>query len=83
MTLRITAMVERWPVAGQFIIARGEKTYVDVLLVAVSDGVSVFCRAPSNPCCNPQFIVFIAAPSPCPIALPTTGFYHPLLLPLP
>lgn len=31
-------MVERWPVAGQFIIARGAKQFVDVLLVAVSDG---------------------------------------------
>ncbi len=38
MALRITAAVERWPVAGQFIIARGTKTFVDVLLVAVSDG---------------------------------------------
>ena len=38
MTLRISAMIERWPVAGQFIIARGAKTYVDVLVVAVSDG---------------------------------------------
>lgn len=41
MSLRITATVERWPVAGQFIIARGAKTYVDVLVVAVSDGVHV------------------------------------------
>ncbi len=38
MSLRITATVERWPVAGQFIIARGAKTFVDVLVVAVSDG---------------------------------------------
>ena len=38
MTLRISAIIERWPVAGQFIIARGAKTYVDVLVVAVSDG---------------------------------------------
>jgi L-Ala-D/L-Glu epimerase len=38
MGLGITAIVERWPVAGQFIIARGAKTYVDVLVVAVSDG---------------------------------------------
>lgn len=38
MTLRITALVERWPVAGQFIIARGAKTHVDVLVVAASDG---------------------------------------------
>jgi L-alanine-DL-glutamate epimerase-like enolase superfamily enzyme len=38
MTLRMTATVERWPVAGQFIISRGAKTFVDVLVVAVSDG---------------------------------------------
>lgn len=38
MTLRITATVERWPVDGQFIIARGAKQFVDVLVVAVSDG---------------------------------------------
>lgn len=38
MALRISAVVERWPVAGQFIIARGAKTHVDVLVVAVSDG---------------------------------------------
>jgi L-Ala-D/L-Glu epimerase len=41
MSLRITAAVERWPVAGQFIIARGAKTFVDVLVVAVSDGAHV------------------------------------------
>ena len=41
MSLSITAAVERWPVAGQFIIARGAKTHVDVLVVAVSDGVHV------------------------------------------
>jgi L-Ala-D/L-Glu epimerase len=38
MGLGITAIVERWPVAGQFIISRGSKTHVDVLVVAVSDG---------------------------------------------
>jgi L-Ala-D/L-Glu epimerase len=38
MTLSITATVERWPVAGAFIIARGAKTHVDVIVVAVSDG---------------------------------------------
>ena len=38
MALRISAVVERWPVAGRFIIARGSKTHVDVLVVAVSDG---------------------------------------------
>ncbi len=41
MSLRITAIVERWPVAGQFVIARGAKTYVDVLVVAVGDGQHV------------------------------------------
>lgn len=41
MALRITATVERWPVAGQFIIARGAKTFVDVLVVAVSDGLHI------------------------------------------
>ena len=41
MGLRITATVERWPVAGQFIIARGAKTFVDVLVVAVSDGMHI------------------------------------------
>ena len=41
MGLGITAIVERWPVVGQFIIARGAKTHVDVLVVAVSDGVHV------------------------------------------
>jgi L-Ala-D/L-Glu epimerase len=41
LSLSITAAVERWPVAGQFIIARGAKTYVDVLVVAVSDGARV------------------------------------------
>jgi L-alanine-DL-glutamate epimerase-like enolase superfamily enzyme len=41
MTLRISAIVERWPVAGQFIIARGAKTYVDVLVVAAGDGAHV------------------------------------------
>ena len=38
MSLRITALIERWPVAGQFIIARGAKTFVDVLVVGVGDG---------------------------------------------
>ena len=41
MSLRISAIIERWPVAGQFIIARGAKTYVDVLVVAVSDGTHI------------------------------------------
>ena len=41
MTLRISAIIERWPVAGQFVIARGAKTFVNVLVVAVSDGTHV------------------------------------------
>ncbi len=40
-TIRITARVERWPVAGAFIIARGAKTHVDVVVVEVSDGVHI------------------------------------------
>ena len=41
MTLRITALVERWPVDGHFTIARGAKRFVDVLVVAVSDGTHI------------------------------------------
>jgi L-Ala-D/L-Glu epimerase len=41
MGVRVSAIVERWPVAGQFIIARGSKDHVDVLVVAVSDGSHV------------------------------------------
>lgn len=40
-TIRISAHVERWPVAGAFIIARGAKTYVDVIVVEVSDDVHI------------------------------------------
>ncbi len=38
MTITLTARIERWPVAGAFIISRGSKTHVDVLVVEVSDG---------------------------------------------
>ncbi len=41
MSLKITAIVERWPVAGQFVISRGAKTDVDVLVVGVSDGTHI------------------------------------------
>lgn len=41
MGLTISAVVERWPVAGSFVIARGAKTHVDVLVVAASDGQHV------------------------------------------
>ncbi|MFC4293119.1 dipeptide epimerase [Sphingorhabdus arenilitoris] len=38
MGLMISAVIECWPVNGEFIIARGAKTDVDVLVVAVCDG---------------------------------------------
>ncbi|MEH6661575.1 MAG: N-acetyl-D-Glu racemase DgcA [Parasphingorhabdus sp.] len=37
MTLTVSATVERWPVAGEFIISRGAKKHVDVVLCEVSD----------------------------------------------
>ena len=39
MALTVTAQIERWPVDGSFIISRGAKTYVDVVVCRVSDGV--------------------------------------------
>jgi L-alanine-DL-glutamate epimerase-like enolase superfamily enzyme len=41
MTLHINATVERWPVDGHFTIARGAKKFVDLLVVAVSDGTHI------------------------------------------
>lgn len=38
MTRQATAAVERWPVAGSFIISRGAKTHVDVVRCVVTDG---------------------------------------------
>lgn len=38
MTLTVSATVERWPVAGEFIISRGAKNHVDVVLCEISDG---------------------------------------------
>jgi L-Ala-D/L-Glu epimerase len=38
VTLTISSVVERWPVDGQFVISRGAKTHVDVILAAVSYG---------------------------------------------
>lgn len=38
LTLRLTASIERWPVAGSFVIARGAKTHVDVIVVEARDG---------------------------------------------
>ncbi len=68
MSLRITAMVERWPVAGEFIIARGAKTHVDVLVVAVSDGehvgmgegTAIYYRGESGEKCLAQVVAVIA-----------------------
>ena len=37
----ISATVERWPVAGAFIISRGAKTSVDVVVCTVGDGEQV------------------------------------------
>jgi L-alanine-DL-glutamate epimerase-like enolase superfamily enzyme len=38
--MKLTATVERWPVAGAFTIARGAKTHVDVVVVtAEADGI--------------------------------------------
>ena len=35
----VTASTERWPVAGAFVISRGSKRHVDVVVVSVSDGM--------------------------------------------
>ena len=72
MGLGITAIVERWPVAGQFIIARGAKTYVDVLVVAVSDGehvglgegTAIYYHGESAESCLAQIEAVIGALSP-------------------
>lgn len=37
----ISATVERWPVAGAFIISRGAKTVVDVVVCTVGDGTHI------------------------------------------
>lgn len=43
MAKLISVAVERWPVAGSFVISRGAKTYVDVVLCVVGDGVHEGC----------------------------------------
>lgn len=43
MTRIISAIVERWPVAGSFNISRGAKTSVDVVLCTVGDGEYMGC----------------------------------------
>ncbi|HTH29511.1 MAG TPA: N-acetyl-D-Glu racemase DgcA [Sphingobium sp.] len=37
-TALLTVAVERWPVAGSFVISRGAKTHVDVVVCTVGDG---------------------------------------------
>ncbi len=34
---RVAARIERWPVAGAFVIARGAKTHVDVVVATISE----------------------------------------------
>ena len=36
--VRLAARIERWPVAGAFVIARGAKTHVDVVVATLNDG---------------------------------------------
>src|SRR5438105_1873030 len=36
--MKLTARIERWPVAGAFTIARGAKTHVDVVVAEIADG---------------------------------------------
>ncbi len=38
MPRTLTIAVDRWPVAGTFVIARGAKTFVDVVTATISDG---------------------------------------------
>ncbi len=37
MTRRLTVTIERWPVAGAFVIARGAKTHVDVVVAEITE----------------------------------------------
>jgi L-alanine-DL-glutamate epimerase-like enolase superfamily enzyme len=37
-TRRLVARIETWPVAGSFVIARGAKTHVDVVVVEIAEG---------------------------------------------
>ena len=41
MTFDVSAAVERWAVAGNFIISRGSKSHVDVVHCRISDGLHV------------------------------------------
>jgi L-alanine-DL-glutamate epimerase-like enolase superfamily enzyme len=48
MTRRLSAEIERWPVAGAFTISRGAKTHVDVVAVTIADG-AVQARGEATP----------------------------------
>ena len=48
MALTVSVAVERWPVAGYFIISRGSKSHVDVVRCEVSDG-SLWGTAEATP----------------------------------
>ena len=41
MTLRATATIEHWPIAGEFTIARGAKTMAEVVVATVVDGTAI------------------------------------------
>ena len=41
MTRTLTATVERFPVRGAFVIARGAKTHVDVVVATITDGETI------------------------------------------
>jgi L-alanine-DL-glutamate epimerase-like enolase superfamily enzyme len=41
MALSISARIERWPVDGAFVIARGAKTHVDLVYVEMTDGAHI------------------------------------------
>jgi L-alanine-DL-glutamate epimerase-like enolase superfamily enzyme len=43
MTRKLSVQIKRWPVAGAFTIARGAKTHVDVVTVALEDGAATGC----------------------------------------
>ncbi len=65
--MQISAVVERWPVAGSFNISRGAKTYVDVLVAAVRDngftgmgeGTAIYYEGESAETCLAQIEAII------------------------
>ncbi|WP_420142237.1 N-acetyl-D-Glu racemase DgcA [Sphingomonas sp.] len=47
--MKLTARIERWPVAGAFTIARGAKTHVDVVVAELADRDGVIGRGAGTP----------------------------------